>query len=431
MPARDRAPIVSIHVEADDGPEDEGPLLPWIPPDDRLWRHPSEVGSSDPRPASSGPGGPRILRASTTKTWSVAVVAGVVGAILASGVGVATGNFGRQTTVVQPVTHMMSPTTMALTASSNTPNWPAIADHVSPSVVSITTAGSNGNQSGSGVLYLSTDNRSYILTSAALIGDGMVQVTFDDSETQHARVVGIDHKTGLGLVSVAGPGNRAFAAPTFGSQADLRVAEQVMAVGARSFGVVGSPVASGSISGLDQAINVGDDSTMEDLISIASSTPAGTDAGGALVDAQGAVFGIQAFVDSSDASSQGQSYAIPMDLAMHVASQMLAGSRVTHPWLGIVDAADPSSATTRQLQLAGGAQVTQVAPGSPAQALGLTPSDVVTSFNGQPVATTGGLNLLVDRCDVGHRAPIAYIHGSQTLTRTITVTEAPNDVDLG
>lgn len=416
---------MSTDVEAEDGAEDEGPLLPWISPDDRLWRHPSEVGSSI---SARMVGDDRFARPSSTKTWSVAVVAGVVGAILASGVGVATGNFSRHTTVVQAVTHMMAPTTMVMSAAAGpSPNWPGIADQVAPSIVSITTTGSSGNQSGSGVLYTSADDRSYILTSAALIGDGQIQVTFDNSDTQHARVTGVDRRTGLALVSVSG--NQSRVLPTLGSQADLRVAEQVMVVGARTAN--GAPVAAGSVSGLDQAIDVGDDSTMEDLVSISSATPAGTDAGGALVDPQGTVLGIEALVDSPDAASLGRAYAIPMDVAAHVAGQMLAGRRVTHPWLGTVDTSDPSTATAHALRLPGGAQVTKVAPGSPAEEAGMTPSDVVTGFDGQRVSSAGGLNRMVDNCTPGHRANISFIHGGQPTTRAITVAESPSDVDLG
>lgn len=359
----------------------------------------------------------------------MAVVAGVVGAIIASGVGVATGSFDRRTTVVQSVTRMMTPTSMSVSsAGTASPNWPAVADSIAPSVVSITTTGSSGNQTGSGVLYTSVGDQSYILTSANLIGDGRVQVTFNDSESQYAHIVGIDRKTGLGLVSVSGS-SRIF--PTFRFENSVQVAEPVLGVGARNSGLSGAPVVAGSISALDEAINIGDASTMEGLIGINTSTSAGGNAGGALVDPEGAVFGIEALVNSPDAGSNGQAFVVPMDVAEHVARQMLAGQRVTHPWLGTVNTADLSTATAHQLQLSGGAQITEVTPGSPAGQAGMAPSDVITAFDGHPVQSTGGLTQLISDLDPRYRATISYLHKGKPATATVTLAETPSDVDLG
>ncbi|MGI8754016.1 MAG: S1C family serine protease [Acidimicrobiales bacterium] len=358
----------------------------------------------------------------------MAVVAGVVGAIIASGVGVVAGRFDKHTTVLQSVTRMMTPTSMSASSSGpSSPNWPAVADSIAPSVVSITTTGSSGNQTGSGVLYTAVGDRSYILTSASLIGDGRVQVTFNDSESQYAHVVGIDRKTGLGLVSVPG-GSRIF--PTFSYESAVQVAEPVLGVGARNSGLTGAPVVAGSISSLDQAINVGDASTMEGLIGIDTSTAADGNAGGALADPQGAVFGIEAHVNSPDAGSNGQAFVVPMDTAEHVARQMLAGQRVTHPWLGTVNTADLSTATAHQMQLPGGAQITEVTPGSPAQQAGMAPSDIITAFDGHLVQSTGALTQLIADSDPGYRATVSYLHKGQPATATATLAETPGDVDL-
>lgn len=429
MPAHRNSEIVSTDVEADDAPDDDGPLLPWISPDDRLWRHPSEAPSgASPLGFTGLASPPRIFRSPVTKTWSVAVVAGVVGAIIASGVGVCIGNFDRRTTVVQAVARMVTPTSMALSAASSTsPNWPAMADRVAPSVVAITATGSTGKQTGSGVLYVGSQGRSYILTSASLIGDGEIRVTFDDSQNEYASVVGIDAQTGLAVVSVAGSA-RTF--PTFGFEAGLAVAEPVLGVGARSPVAGGSPVMAGSISGLNQAIDIGDNATMENLVAVTNPSPAAGTPGGAMIDPQGAVFGIAAAVNSPDAGAVGQAYVIPMDIAQHVASQILAGQRVTHPWLGTVDTTDLSTATAQRLQLGGGALVTDVTPGSPAQRAGLTPSDIIIGFDGQAVRSTGRLIHLVTDSRPGQLATISYLHNGATSTATVTLGETPDDVDL-
>lgn len=412
-------------VEPDDVPEDDGPLLPWVSPDDRLWRHPSEVGSSMARSPASAQRGPR---SGTVRFWSVAVAAGVVGAVLATGVGIATGSFEHRTTVLSPVTKLLGPTAMPVTTaatSTTSPNWPAIADSIAPSIVSITSYGPEGEQSGSGVLYTSVADKAYILTDSSLVGAGQIKVTFDDSETQSAHLVGVDRETGLGLISVPGA-KRNF--PPFAAETALQVAQPVLGIGAH--GTMGdADVATGSISALDVAVNSGDESTMENLIGISSSAPV-TDLGAALVNPQGAVFGIEASVNTPDTSQAGQTFAVPYDVADHVAKQMLAGVRITHPWLGVVNAKDPSSATTSQMNVSGGSQVTQVTPGSPAQQAGLRPSDIITSFNGHPVGSTGALTALVSASNPGNPATITYIHGGQPRSATVTLQDTPSDVSL-
>ena len=89
MSARRDAPVISGDVDPDDL-EDDGPVFAWLPPDDRLWRHPSELQTSPPR----GPGRGSGLREIEHRIWAVALLAGTVGALLASGVGVATGGGG-------------------------------------------------------------------------------------------------------------------------------------------------------------------------------------------------------------------------------------------------------------------------------------------------------------------------------------------------
>ncbi|MDQ2754795.1 MAG: hypothetical protein M3R71_04515, partial [Actinomycetota bacterium] len=116
-------------MEADDGLDDEGPLFAWIPPDDRLWRHPSEsTAGAPPSPSPRSALHFGSWRISSGRTWGVAVVAGVVGALLASGVGMMTGTFEQRTTVVQPV-RVMTPGTAAFAdAHALGADWPSITD---------------------------------------------------------------------------------------------------------------------------------------------------------------------------------------------------------------------------------------------------------------------------------------------------------------
>jgi putative serine protease PepD len=357
------------------------------------------------------------------RTWTVAVVAGLVGALLASGVTMASGGLGHRTTVLQQaVTRVASPDTLAVASQSTmaNPNWSAVDNRIEASVVAIT---NSDGSTGSGVVYADgsgSSHRSFILTTDDLVG-GSIQVTFNDGETQLAHLVGSDPKSGLALLSVTGA-NRPL--PIFGSVADLRVAEQLLAVSGSDEG--DAPLASLTVQSVDDAVSASDDETMVGMLAVSGS--AATDEGGALVDATGQVVGITTSMTAVDPMQENTSYAIPIDVARHVAGQLLAGQPATHPYLGLVDTVDLSSLIAQQLGVAGGARVGTVAAGSPAAAAGLSQEDVITALDGRAVASAGALVSVIASSQPGTSMTVSYLHQGKPATATVQVTEQPAGV---
>ncbi|MGH9094866.1 MAG: hypothetical protein ACRDXE_06870, partial [Acidimicrobiales bacterium] len=187
-------------MEADEGPEEDGPFHPYVPPDDRLWRHPSEMS------AASFAG--LTTRTGPTRIWTVALLAGVVGALLASGVSITAGTFGHHTTVIQPVTRVASPSTGTLTSDPSAgPDWPAVVATISSSVVGVTVRSAAGTASGSGVVYSLSSHRAYVLTDASLLANGgRITATFNGGQTAPGYLTHTDPKTGLALLAVPGAG---------------------------------------------------------------------------------------------------------------------------------------------------------------------------------------------------------------------------------
>jgi putative serine protease PepD len=430
MPAEQGPPITSSDVEPDDGVEDEGPFSAWVSPDDRLWRHPSEFRLSSEAsafslegfvPSRAGSVG-TLERTSPLRTWTVAVVAGLVGALLASGVTMASGGLGHRTTVLQQdVTRVATPDTLALASRSTlaNPDWSAVDNRIEASVVAVSNA---DGSAGSGVIYASGDRsrRSYILTTDDLIG-GSIRVTFNDGETQVARLVGSDPKSGLALLSVPGTDRLL---PTFGTVADLQVAEPLLAVSGSDQGA--APPASLTVQSVDDAVAASDDETMVGMLAVTG--PATTDEGGALVDATGQVVGITTSMTALDPTQQNTSYAIPIDVARHVAAQLLAGRPATHPYLGVVNTVDLSTLIAHQLGVAGGARVETVASGSPAAAAGLSQEDVITALNGAPVGSAGALVSVVAASQPGTSMSVSYLHQGKPATVTVRITEQPASI---
>jgi putative serine protease PepD len=407
-------------VEFDESQEDEGPLFAWLPPEDRLWRHPSEMGGADrggPTPSGS------TATIARPRVWSLALVAGLAGAMLASGLFMATGTFERRTTVLDPV---VTPNTVALAVQSPAPaadDWASIDDQVAASIVSIQVTSDRGVETGSGILYGSDRRSSYVLTAGDLVTPGgpvAIAMSFDDGSTQSATLVGSDPVTGIAVLAATGT-HHTF--PAFGSVSDVEVAEPVLAIGARA--ATGSPVSTGVVSGVDEAVTTAEGDSMSDMLAVSGLSIPDSSDGGALVDEGGEVIGIDTVVTSADPAGAGVSYAVPIDMAQHVARQLLAGRTPTHPWVGVADATDLSSVTARQLGVAGGCEVGTVEADSPAAVAGIRPNDIITAIGDRPVASSGALVTWLAEAVPDRSTSVSYVRDGVKATVRMTVAEQP------
>ena len=419
-------------MEPDDGLDEDGPFMPLLPPDDRLWRHPSEMhvaaemrgggaGKYLPPPSSTGLGAePSGMR----RIWAVALVAGVVGALTASGLGIVTGVFEQNTTVIRSVTAQAPELTLASDRAGaiTSTDWTAVDDALAPSVVAVSVDSPSGPATGSGLLLLQGSSNSYIVTDSSIVsGGGQIVVSYLSGQIANGRLVGSDPLSGIALVSVP---NRQGPFPSLGSVSDLRVANPVLAIGARTSS--GGSVFAGSVTAEDREVDVAGGLSMQNMIAATASQVPDSLGGGPMVDGQGKVVGITVALDPTNTTDQGLVFAVPIDVAERVAQEMLDGTRVDHPWLGVSDTADLSSAVARGMGLSGGAQVGQVFPGSPASRIGLSANDIITAFNGVPVTSTGALTRLIAQCVPGKQIPISYIHMGLARSATVAVSSQPD-----
>jgi S1-C subfamily serine protease len=359
----------------------------------------------------------------------VAVIAGVIGALAASGIGMISGAWVRQTTVVRPVIPATPAVSLAFPGAAPV-DWASINDQIAPSVVGISVSGMNGPQYGSGLLLFHGGGSAYVVTASTLFSAGeeaayvgpIEVISFSGTQAK-GHLLGQDPLSGLAVISVADSPKQTF--PALGSVASLRVANQVMAVGART--APGGTILAGQVSNLDQEVTIADGADMDNLVAVSTPTISASVAGGPLVDDLGDVVGITLSLDPSDANTQALTFAVPIDEVVQVARQMVAGGAVTHPWLGITSASDLTSPVAHQEGLAGGAQVGAVASPSPASRLGIKASDIIFSFDGRPVTSTGSLISLLDASSPGLIAPISYIHDGKTIATRVQLANEPAD----
>ncbi len=358
----------------------------------------------------------------------MALVAGVVGALLASGLGAAAGEFGHGTTVVRQVKDVIGTTAVDTRASDPGPTWPAIFNTLSPAIVSISANGDNGSIVTSGVVWESLSNSSYILTDAgSLQGASSVNVSFTGtSGTVPGTTVGADPVTGIAVIRVHGANHQR---ASMGTLTDVRTGEELAAMGAPGAAANAgqTSLATGAISGLDSEVQTTDTPTMLSLISVSTVSP--SPAGAALVEPTGAVVGVTVSAQAAAGDGGGSTtYAVPIDIADRVGDQIVAGTSVAHPWLGVVAAEDLPTATASSLGIPGGAEVLTVADNSPAQHLGLEQGDTITRLGDAPITSVATMVLAMDAVHPGTTEPIAYLHQGRMVDKQVTFDSRPAQV---
>ena len=332
-------------------------------------------------------------------------------------------------------TNLNSGTVATVPASSDATDWTAVASAVSPAVVTIQAQGASSGSTGSGVIYDAQGDivTNYHVISSVLTG-GQIQVTLADGRLYAARVVGHDKTTDLAVIRLDNPPEDLTVA-RFATSSTLQVGAPVMAIGA-PLGL-SNTVTTGIVSALNRPVEVSmdEDSTSQDqtqassdlvitnAIQIDASINPGN-SGGPLFDATGAVIGINSSIKSLATSSDGQAgsiglgFAIPSDLVVSVADQLIATGSASHGMLGVtVKAATATVGSDTYV----GAEIQEVTSGSGAAIAGLRVGDVILTVEGQEVTSPKQLVGYVRRYRAGDTVTMTIERNGQTQDVSVTI----------
>lgn len=243
---------------------------------------------------------------------------------------------------------------------------------------------------GSGVIFQSDG---HILTNAHVVEKtDRVMVGLQNGQRVEGRVVGLDPLTDLAVVRLVGAGPWPVA--TLGNSDTLEVGDWAIAVG-NPFGL-DNTVTLGIISNLNRNVSkLGITDKRLDLIQTDAAINPGN-SGGPLLNAAGEVVGINTLVRSGPGAGLG--FAIPINRARSIASQLITDGRVSHPMIGV--GLDTVSTTTGP-RVEGGAVVASVLPGGPAERAGLRRGDVIVEAAGNKVREPAQIVAAVERTGVG------------------------------
>jgi serine protease Do len=230
---------------------------------------------------------------------------------------------------------------------------------------------------GSGVV---VTKDGYVLTNNHVVdGADKIQVDLTDGRSFEARVVGTDQPSDLAVLKIPASGLTTL---PVGDSEKARVGDVVLAVG--------QTVTMGIISGKGRATGSGNGS-FEDFIQTDAPINQGN-SGGALVNTDGELVGINSQILSPSGYNIGIGFAIPASMAQNVMQQLIASGHVRRGMLGVtVQGVNADLAKSLGLGAAHGAIVSDVTAGSPASKAGLQAGDVILALNGRPVDTSNDL----------------------------------------
>ena len=400
-------------MEPDDALGDDEPRSRLLPPDDRLWRHPSEV-SSFGLPAEDD-----RRRRPAPRLWVVALLAAAASAVFTVGLVAAAGGFRQRVRTVPVVERLALPASLSTAPGAADAGVAAIAERLRPAIVQLEVERDGSPGRGSGVMFRSDG---HVITNSHVVeGGGQITVTMFDGARADGRVVGVDPATDLAVVKV----DEWASVPTapLGSAANLAVGQGVLALGASPDRGAAAPAAVGTVSAMGRQLERGAAAPLVDMIE--TDTPvAPAWSGGALVDDRGAVVGIITAVTASGSMPSELGFATPIDLARAVADQLVASGKVVRAWIG-VEGADLDRATALSLGVDGGAVVSSVREDGPADRAGLQVEDVIVLVDGLPVASMGALRILLRSHGAGDVVALTVLRNGAHRSLHVTLTERP------
>src|SRR5881628_1997217 len=240
-----------------------------------------------------------------------------------------------------------------------------------------------------------------------------IKVTLADGRELPGRVLGRDPKTDIALLKVDATGLLVI---PLGDSSRLQVGEPVMAIG-NPFGLE-QTVTTGIVSATGRVIGEG---PYDDFIQTDASINPGN-SGGPLINARGQVVGINTAIVSRSGGSVGIGFAIPVNLAKPVVTQLASAGHVTRGWLGVgIQPLTADLAKSFRLSGTDGALVTSVSEGSPAAKAGLKQGDVIVEYDGRPVGRAGDLPRAVAETPVGRAVSLKVVRDGAPVTLTATV----------
>ena len=263
------------------------------------------------------------------------------------------------------------------------------------------------------------DQTGTLVTNWHVVEDAAeIVIQLSDGRSAEPAVVGVDAETDLAVLKIdVGPTQPI----NMGSSGALRIGDVVLAIG-NPYGLTMS-VTQGIVSATGRGeLNL---STFENYIQTDAAINAGN-SGGALINTDGQLVGINTAVLEQDTSTQGISFAIPVDLVRGVVAQIKEHGRVIRGWMGFLpDDMTPAERRSLGIESGVGILLDGIYDGSPAESSGLQCGDVILSIQGEPISNQRDAQLLVAGANPGDEVIVVAWRDGAEFRTTIIAGERP------
>ncbi len=279
------------------------------------------------------------------------------------------------------------------------------------------------NSLGSGVIV--DGDEGYVVTNNHVIENAdQINVRLHDGRVFEAELVGADPEADIAVIRIPAEDLYGIA---IGDSEILRVGDFVVAIG-NPFGL-GQTVTSGIVSAKGRS-GLGIEG-YEDFIQTDASINSGN-SGGALVNLNGELVGINTAIYSGRGGGNvGIGFAIPVQMAMRLASQIVEYGEVRRGRLGvIVQDVTPELREAMEISVSSGALISQVLPDSAAAAAGLIEGDVIINVNGRAIAGASDLRNVIGLSRAGETVQIEYLRNGELLVKSVEIRAAETEISF-
>ena len=283
---------------------------------------------------------------------------------------------------------------------------------------------------GSGVVI--TDE-GLIMTNHHVIDNSTeVRVIFEDGRLYEATIIGSDKLTDIGLIKI----NASNLIPiAIGNSDNMLVGDLAVAIGHPLTLGAAPTVTTGVVSALERRLDVGGDTmdsavTLFGLIQTDAPITRGS-SGGALINKNGELIGITTAIATADVGAEGLGFAVPVNLALGIAEDLISDGKILHAFLGILGAQHFETAADGARVFSGVFIQELYGPGGETFAIGKAgalPGDVIKTINGENVKTLDGLITILRTKRAGDQVEIQIMRDSQAITLVFQLDLRPSDV---
>ena len=286
------------------------------------------------------------------------------------------------------------------------------------------------NGGGSGVV-ISSDG--LIMTNHHVIDNSVqVRVVFEDGRMYESKIVGSDRLTDIGLLKIS---TSNLVPISIGNSDSLKVGDLAVAIGHPLTLGAAPTVTTGVVSALDRRLDVGSEAmdsgvTLFGLIQTDAPITRGS-SGGALINNNGELIGITTAIATADVGAEGLGFAVPVNLALGIADDLLKEGRILHAFLGILGAQHFDTADDGARVFSGVLIQELYGPGNEVFAIGkagASAGDIIKKINGINIKTLDGLITVLRQKRAGDTVEIEILRNSQTITLVFELDLRPSDV---